>query len=155
MKISTEQPILNRNQFLRTCGASCLGLSALTFLESCGGAYYAQKPTIRDKAIVVAKTEFQEVTKKGTKIRPFVLVKLENQNFPIYLYRVSDAEYTAVLMKCSHQGNELNAHDGYLTCPAHGSEYDKTGKVTEGPAEKNLTAYKVTSDAENVYIQIA
>lgn len=155
MNTSSEGPVMNRIQFLRTCGASCLGLSALTLLESCNSAYYAQKPVVRDKSIVVAKTEFQQVTKKGTSIRPFILVKLENQNFPIYLYRVNDAEYTAVLMKCTHQGNELNAHDGYLTCPAHGSEYDKTGKVTEGPAEKNLTAFKVTSDVENVYILIA
>lgn len=155
MKNKTESPAMNRGQFLRTCGASCLSMSALTLLESCSSAYYAQKPVVKDKSIVVAKTEFQNVTKKGTSIRPYILVKLENQNFPIYLYRVSDADYTAVLMKCTHQGNELNAHDGYLTCPAHGSEYDKTGKVTEGPAEKNLTTFKVTSDAENVFIQIA
>lgn len=155
MKENPELSVLNRSQFLRACGASCLGLSALTLLGSCSSSYYAQKPVIKDKAIVVAKTEFQQVTKKGTKIRPYILVKMENQNFPIYLHRATDADYTAVLMKCTHQGNELNAHDGYLTCPAHGSEYDKTGKVTEGPAEKNLTAFKVTSDTENVYIQIA
>jgi Rieske Fe-S protein len=58
-------------------------------------------------------------------------------------------------MKCSHQGNELNAHEGFLTCPAHGSEYDAQGHVTEGPADRDLTAYRVTADNQKIYILIA
>ncbi len=72
----------------------------------------------------------------------------------VKLFRLSDADFSAILMKCTHQGNELNAHDGYLTCPAHGSEYDSAGKVTEGPAEKNLTSYRVTTDTQTIFIHI-
>lgn len=150
----SPQPI-SRQDFLKTCGATCLALTGLT-LAGCKSVYYAQEPVIKDKSIQVKKTEFVAVSKKGEKsIRPFILVELKGQAFPIYLYRRSDTDFNAVLMKCSHQGNELNAHDGYLTCPAHGSEYDATGKVTEGPAERNLTAYRVTTEGEFIYIHIA
>lgn len=153
--MSNEPNTINRAEFLRTCGAGCMGMVGLSlFLQGCSNVYYAQKPAIKDKSIMVSKSEFQEVKKGITTPRKFILVKLENQNFPIYVYRVSDTEYSAVLMKCTHQGNELTAHDGYLTCSSHGSEYDKTGKVTEGPAEKPLQSFKVTTDEQNVYINI-
>lgn len=111
---------------------------------------------LKDKVIQVSKKEFDIISKKKevTK-RKFMLVEMKGQSFPIYLYHAENEEYSAVLMKCTHQGNELNAHDGYLTCPAHGSEYDRNGKVTEGPAEKNLTAFRVTSDEQNVFIHLS
>lgn len=150
----TASQAITRQDFLKTCAASCLTLTGLT-LAGCKSVYYAQEPVIKDKSIQVKKTEFEVVSKKGEKsLRPFILVELKGQAFPIYLYRRSETDYNAVLMKCSHQGNELNAHNGYLTCPAHGSEYDATGKVTEGPAERNLTAYRVTTEGEYLYIHI-
>ncbi|XAZ82134.1 Rieske (2Fe-2S) protein (plasmid) [Fibrella sp. ES10-3-2-2] len=80
---------------------------------------------------------------------------MKNQTHPIYLRRLGDDNYTAVLMQCTHQGNDLNAHDGYLSCPAHGSEYDTDGRVTEGPAEESLKRYSVTTDEQYIYINIA
>ena len=148
---------INRLDFLKSCGAACLGaVSFSSLLTSCKTVYYAQMPVLKGNRIEVSRKEFDLVSKKGeVSVRPFILVEVKGQAFPIYLYRRSDTDYSAVLMKCSHQGNELNAHDGHLTCPAHGSEYDATGKVTEGPAEKNLTAYRVTADPQTIIIHIA
>ncbi|KAA9341101.1 QcrA and Rieske domain-containing protein [Larkinella humicola] len=154
--MSSSTTIINRKTFLQTCGAACLGTIGFTsILTSCKSVYYAQLPVLKGKTIEVSRKEFDQVSKKGdVTIRPFILVEMKGQSHPIYLYRRSDTDYTAILMKCSHQGNELNAHDGYLTCPAHGSEYDATGKVTEGPAEKNLTTYRVTADAQTINIHL-
>nr|WP_293843198.1 Rieske (2Fe-2S) protein [uncultured Arsenicibacter sp.] len=157
-----SNPIITRTDFLRaafgkTCGAVCLGTASLSMLlSSCKSVYYAQMPVLKGRAIQVSKKEFESVDKKGAvTMRPFILVEMKGQSHPIYLRRKGTGdEYTAVLMKCSHQGNELNAHDGYLTCPAHGSEYTAEGKVTEGPAEKDLTTYRVTTDEGNIYINI-
>lgn len=147
---------INRQDFLKTCGAACLGAVSLSsLLTSCKSVYYAQMPVLKGNTIEVSRKEFDLINKKGeVSIRPFVLVELKGQSFPIYLYRRSDTDYSAVLMKCSHQGNELNAHDGHLTCPAHGSEYDANGKVTEGPAEKNLTAYRVSANPQTITIHV-
>lgn len=148
---------ITRTDFLKKCGVVCLGTATLSILmSSCKSVYYAQMPVLKGRAIQVSKKEFENVDKKGTvTMRSFILVEMKGQSHPIYLRRKGTGdEFTAVLMKCTHQGNELNAHDGYLTCPAHGSEYDAEGKVTEGPAEKNLTAYRVTTDEQYIYINI-
>lgn len=152
-----QNTTISRTSFLKTCGAVCLGtVSVSVLLSSCKSVYYAQMPVLKDKAIQVNKKEFEIVDKKGAVTqRPFILVEMKGQTHPIYLRRSgAEGQYTAVLMKCTHQGNELNAHDGYLSCPAHGSEYDAEGKVTEGPAEKNLTTYRVTTDEQNIFINI-
>lgn len=151
-----QNTTISRTSFLKTCGVVCLGTVGLsTLLSSCKSVYYVQMPVLKGRAIQISKKEFEIVDKKGAvTLRPFVLVEMKGQSHPIYLRRATGETYTAVLMKCTHQGNELNAHDGYLTCPAHGSEYNAEGKVTEGPAEKDLTAYRVTTDEQNIYINI-
>jgi Rieske Fe-S protein len=57
-------------------------------------------------------------------------------------------------MKCTHQGNELSASGDHLTCSAHGSEFNNKGMVAQGPAEKNLRAFKVTADADKIFIDL-
>lgn len=146
---------LDRQAFLKTCGVACLSASALsTALTSCSSVYYAQAPKIKGWAIQVNKQEFL-AGDKGGRLRPYIIVEMKNQAHPIYVRRLGDETYTAVLMQCTHQGNDLNAHDGYLSCPAHGSEYDTDGRVTEGPAEESLKSYRVTTDEQNIYINIA
>lgn len=151
---------LNRQDFLRqavlkTCGMACLSTSVLTAaLTSCSSVYYAQAPRIKGWAIQISKKEF-DLDPNGKRQRPFMVVEMKNQTHPIYLRRVGGDNFTAVLMQCTHQGNDLNAHDGYLSCPAHGSEYDTDGRVTEGPAEDSLKRYTVTTDEQYIYINIA
>ena len=151
---------LNRQDFLRqavlkTCGMACLSTSVLTTaLTGCASVYYAQAPRLKGWAIQISKKEF-DLDGNAKRQRPFMVVEMRNQTHPIYLRRVDENRYTAVLMQCTHQGNDLNAHDGYLSCPAHGSEYDTDGRVTEGPAEESLKRYNVTTDEQYIYINIA
>jgi Rieske Fe-S protein len=86
--------------------------------------------------------------------RPFIIVRNERLEFPIYLYRFSDDEYAALLMKCTHQGNELSAAGDHLYCSAHGSEFNNRGVVAQGPAEKNLRTFKVTSEGDKLLIDL-
>jgi cytochrome b6-f complex iron-sulfur subunit len=63
--------------------------------------------------------------------------------------------FTSALLKCTHQGCELNVGGGIYTCPCHGSEFTIKGEVLEGPADQNLKTYTTTSDNENIYIQLS
>ena len=47
-----------------------------------------------------------------------------------------------------------NAAGDYLQCPAHGSEYDNRGKVTNGPADKDLRTFPVTIDNNQLFIDL-
>jgi cytochrome b6-f complex iron-sulfur subunit len=87
-------------------------------------------------------------------LRQFVALKIEKVSFPIVLYRMSDDAYSALYLKCTHQGCEVRPNDQLLACPCHGSEFDRQGKVLEGPAEKPLKKFPVETDAENIYITL-
>lgn len=147
---------MNRKEFLKTCGLACISGSAIaTLLQSCASAHYYAASELKDSSLKVLKTEFTQ-DKKGQPInRKYVLVKAENLNFPIYLYKLNETEYSALWMECTHQGAELSAQGEYLTCPSHGSEFDKLGNVTEGPAQKNLRKFKTTVDGQYIIIQLS
>jgi Rieske Fe-S protein len=83
------------------------------------------------------------------------LLKADKLNYPIYLYKLSATEYSALWMECTHQGAELSAHGDYLTCPSHGSEFDKTGKVTLGPAQTNLRKFKTSVEGQYILILLS
>ena len=144
---------MKRTEFFKTCGALCLGGALVAeFLQSCKSTHYAVSEQSGTN-LKVMKTEF-ELTKNGqTTFRSYIIVNPEKLNFPIYLYRMNESEYSALWMECTHQGAELTAHGEYLTCAAHGSEFDKNGNVTQGPAQKSLRRFK-TSD-ENDFILIS
>jgi cytochrome b6-f complex iron-sulfur subunit len=144
---------MERRNFIKQCGlvgASCVGLSFL--LESCASTYYA-KGTINNKGLQVSKTDFTIPEK--TTLRKYIIVKMDNSDFPIVVYRVSENTYSALLLRCTHQGNELSIHGDLLTCSAHGAEFNSKGDVLQGPAEQKLKSFPVTSDEKNIYIQLS
>ena len=103
---------MDRKKFLKTCG---MGLVALPFasalLTSCESIYYATS-SVKNNTLIVPLSEFEIPNKKEMTHRSFVLVKASSENFPICLYKTSENEYTASLMKCTHRGCELNVFCG-------------------------------------------
>ncbi|HSY20385.1 MAG TPA: Rieske (2Fe-2S) protein [Candidatus Acidoferrales bacterium] len=57
------------------------------------------------------------------------------------------AELFAVSAVCTHRNCKLNAEpDKTFYCPCHDSTFDANGKVTQGPARRNLPVYATTID---------
>jgi Rieske Fe-S protein len=52
--------------------------------------------------------------------------------------RTGTSTYTALNLKCTHQGVPVKAQGSGWSCPAHGSAFAGDGKVTKGPAAKPL-----------------
>lgn len=57
--------------------------------------------------------------------------------------RVKNPEYLVLLALCTHlgcvpQGVGTGSFGGFL-CPCHGSHYDTSGRIRQGPAPRNLT----------------
>lgn len=122
-------------------------------LSSCQSTHYATG-SIESNGLSVLKSEFIYLKKDQPMTREYIIVRNDKLEFPIYLYRFSETEYSALLMKCTHQGNELNASGDHLHCSAHGSEFNNKGIVAQGPAEKNLRAFKVTVDNQKIFIDL-
>ena len=143
---------MERRKFVKNCCYTAIGIPVLgSVLSSCGSIFYATATTEKNK-LVVKKSAFVWVKKEKEVIRDFVLVKTDSMEFPISLYKMDDDTYSASVMRCTHRGCELNVGGGIYTCPCHGSEFSTSGKVLEGPAEKDLTTYKTETDHEHIYI---
>ena len=145
---------MDRKEFLKVCGGSCLGLVGISLLsQSCAGTHYAQSTTNDDK-LSILKNEFSVIKKNKPDHRKYVVVKNDNLAFPIIIYRQAENSYEAMLLKCTHQGIELNVNGDILTCSAHGSEFSNKGEVIQGPADQKLKSFPVTTDEKNIYIQL-
>ena len=146
---------MDRKEFIKTCGFACMGGAVLTaLLQSCASTNYFALTTFENNRITIKKTEFVKVEKNKTVERKYVLIKTDKYNFPIGIYKISENNYSALLMQCTHKGCELNPHGNYLICPCHGSEFTNKGIVQNPPAEQNLQTFKTSSDIENIYIHL-
>ena len=144
--------IMERRKFIKNCCYTGIGITiAGSVLQSCGSIYYAT--VSRDvNRLVVKKSEFWEVKNDKKTERSFVLIKPDDSEFPICIYKVEDDKYVASLLKCTHRACELNVGGGIYSCPCHGSEFSTEGKVLEGPAEEDLKTFIIETDNENIYI---
>jgi Rieske Fe-S protein len=104
--------------------------------------------------ISVPKSEFIFIKNDQEQMRAYIIVRNDALQFPIYVYRFSDNEYSALLMQCTHQGNELSASGDHLTCSAHGSEFNNKGSVVQGPAARNLRRFNVQTSNEKIFIDL-
>lgn len=65
-----------------------------------------------------------------------------------YIARTGDTKFLALSLICTHKKCEVDKTENGFECPCHGSTYSDSGKVTNGPATKNLKSFKTTYDAE-------
>ncbi len=147
---------MDRKQFIKTAGMACISSTVVaSILQSCASSNYFAKFSVAHKKIILHQSEFIKIEKDNKQtIRKFVIVKTDLTSFPVCVFKISDKEYTALLMECTHNSCELNPQGGFLLCPCHGSEFSNKGVVQNPPAENNLKSYNVTIENENLIIQL-
>lgn len=84
-----------------------------------------------------------------------LLVEDPGSDLPIYLRRTAPGAYTAVSTKCGHRGCQVEPAADRMACPCHGSEYTFTGDILHGPTQRPLARFRVTAEADMVYIHLA
>lgn len=144
---------MNRRCFIHVTCSVCGSLPAAAWLGSCSPVHYVTG-SLTSEGILLSTVKFLDPSQKGAYYRKYIIVRHDDLEYPICLYRLSEKDYTALLMRCTHQGTELLAGGDKLHCPAHGSEYDQRGKVTQGPAEQNLRTFPVVADDMRILIQL-
>ncbi len=145
---------MNRRRFIKQSCFLCMS-AALTpgVLSGCQATHYVSG-VIEPDGLSVLKSEFTYLKKDQPIIRQYIIVQQEKLEFPIYVYRFSENEYSALWMKCSHQGAELQASGDHLQCPSHGSEFNNKGVVSHGPAEQNLRSFPVVIQGDKILIDL-
>jgi nitrite reductase/ring-hydroxylating ferredoxin subunit len=145
---------MNRKTFIKT---SCLACTSIGFmssiLEGCAPTKYTTG-TLQENGIMIPLKEFARQKKGQTVLREYVLVRHEDVQFPFCIYRLGDNTYSALLMRCTHQGAELQVSGDRLTCPAHGSEFDNRGKVLQSPAGEDLRRFPVSVIKDQLFIDL-
>ena len=130
---------LDRRAFLGVAA----GLTAAAALPGC--ASVAALPVVpRDGAVRLPLAEHPQLRAPGGHLR----LRLPERGAEIYVLGLPDGEFAALSPICTHLGCTVDIQGVRLVCPCHGSTYDRTGLVLQGPAERPLARYatRLTSD---------
>jgi len=145
---------MDRRNFIKKSCTACLSVTVLSSLvSSCVSTQYISGKLGKD-GITLDKDDFKVKQKGGTAYSSFIIVRNEALKYPICVYRMNDNEYSALWMRCTHQGAELQASGDVLQCSAHGSEFNNKGQVRNGPADTALKTFPVTVSNNEIFIDL-
>lgn len=145
---------MNRRKFIKNGCTACLSAAALAGgLASCTPTRYISGNLGKDGLTVDTK-EFETKQNGKTIYRSFIIIRNDALQYPVCVYRLNEKEYSALWMRCTHQGTELQVSGDYLQCTAHGSEFDNKGTVKNGPADRNLRNFPVTVSGNQLFIDL-
>jgi cytochrome b6-f complex iron-sulfur subunit len=114
----------SRRKFITTLALTCASLGLLW--------RYLTPPAIRRRT-VVARVPKADVPVEGA------LVFSQER---MALMREGDTVYALDLV-CTHLGCTVTVTSSGLSCPCHGSRFDRQGRVLKGPADRPLSRLKV------------
>lgn len=143
------QDNINRREFIgKTFKTITIGALTLTALDVTNLLAKTFEPGENEKVAekVIKLSDYPDLSSVGgyTMITSKVIV-----------IRVSSSKFIALNITCTHKHCAVDYDGESFTCPCHGSEYSKYGKVTHGPAEKNLKSYKITYDESSDELTIS
>jgi cytochrome b6-f complex iron-sulfur subunit len=128
LKMPMEEAEETRREFLAVLGTGAMGIAAL------GTAITAVRYMWPE---VLFETERRFRIGKPEEIAVGTLVVLPQQK--VYVMHVADG-FFAMSATCTHLGclTQYEKENNRIFCPCHGSRFDTTGRVTDGPAPRPL-----------------
>ncbi len=143
---------MQRRTFLKgACKICLLGAASAAVaaeLASCSPKTAANtfKPIVNNNEVEVPLSLFDS--------QPFQLISPKKFEYEIAVERKSDNTYKALLLRCTHQDNQLGTTGNGFNCSLHGSKFDKEGNVIKGPAEMPLQQLKTRIINNNLLIHL-
>lgn len=125
----------------------CAGLiGAGLLLQGCGAGMPIFKTSVQNNQVEVPVSEFAS----GKNMVVVRNAALEND---ILLVKKNDA-YSALNLRCTHEGFGLTATDKKIICSAHGSTFDFDGNVLKEPALKPLKKFNTQISNDKIIIDL-
>jgi cytochrome b6-f complex iron-sulfur subunit len=122
---------VSRRDFLGLASIGAVILSSLTVLA---GIFRTTKANVYYEESRKFKIGKPEEFPTGT------VKKLDDKK--VFISADTDGLY-AISSECTHLGCIVHATEDGFQCPCHGSKFNKNGKVTDGPAPRNLPWLKI------------
>ena len=133
---------------------ACTGGGALAVLLQGCSTSKTLTGTINDSDLVVSLADFETKAGNETHYKKYIIVNNDKLKFPICVYRFDAQTYSALWLRCTHQGAELQVFGDKLQCPAHGSEFNSKGGVQNGPADMKLRTFPVKIENNQLKISL-
>jgi cytochrome b6-f complex iron-sulfur subunit len=141
-----------RRQFCaRTCqlaSVAALGGALATALESCGGTGSPTSPSLGASSLPTVPGTLSgstiTVTITGTALAAAgSLALVRTSGGDVLVAHTATDTFVALSSGCTHQSCEITAFAGQtFLCPCHGSRFDTSGRVVNGPASRPLQQYQ-------------
>jgi Rieske Fe-S protein len=141
---------MERRKFLssscRICLLGAAGFS-LTQLIGCATTFPVYKTSIANGDLNVPLNLFEKSAVQ--------IVRPAGWYYDVAVQKNPDNSYTALLLQCTHQENQLTPTGTGYHCSLHGSDFDKQGNVRKGPAEQPLHHFEtsVNNDIVSVHVK--
>ncbi|MGI9078039.1 MAG: ubiquinol-cytochrome c reductase iron-sulfur subunit [Gemmatimonadaceae bacterium] len=132
---------IDRRDFVGLCVCALAGAAA----AGCA-SLVTRHVTPVDGKIELALAQYPEILEPGGSLR----ILPEGQSVPLYVLAIGDGAYSVLSPICTHLGCTVDIEGARLVCPCHGSIYDRSGKVLQGPAELPLARYSTQLSGDGV-----
>ncbi|HKG91224.1 MAG TPA: Rieske (2Fe-2S) protein [Gemmatimonadaceae bacterium] len=137
---------LDRREFVCLSACALAGV-AVSALAGCASLVTRQVTPV-DGKIELALAHYPELTEPGGSLK----ILPEGEVAPLYVLALDDGSYAALSPICTHLGCTVEIQGARLICPCHGSTYDRTGTVLQGPAQLPLTRLRTVLTADGVLV---
>jgi len=135
----------DRRDFVRT-GTAAL---AVLLLPGCASLVTRRVP-LENGRVRLSLRQYPELAEPRGSLR----LMPDGWEDPLYLLALDGGEYAALSSICTHRGCTVDLGGSGLSCPCHGSQYDREGRVTRGPAARALTRYAVRVAGDELVIEV-
>ena len=135
----------DRREFVRS-GTAAL---AIVLLPACASLVTRRVP-LENGRIRLSLRQHPELAEPRGSLR---LIP-EGWEDPVYLLALDGGGFAALSSICTHRGCTVDIAGQGLACPCHGSQYDREGRVTRGPANRALTRYPVRTTGDELVIEV-
>lgn len=145
-----------RRSFLKSCVTTTAIVGAAT---TCGGCAWFQKRDVQVEAPANASEIALSFADHPALREPNGFVRLEAKggDLRVIVVRLPDGKLVALSMECTHWGCDVDwdASAGDFDCSCHGSRFDPTGQVLEGPADEPLPQYAVSETEHGAVVSLS
>jgi Rieske Fe-S protein len=139
-----------RRQFCRQCSAGLAALSGAAILQACGGGGPTSSsggsfggsslPRVSGASagggIQVTIDAASPLASAGS------LALVQSSAGSVLVAHTGADSFTAVSATCTHEGCAITGMSGSnYVCPCHGSQFDASGRVLNGPANRPLQQF--------------
>ncbi|HVX27744.1 MAG TPA: Rieske (2Fe-2S) protein [Parafilimonas sp.] len=137
-----------RNFISSSCRICLLGAAgfSLTQIVGCATTSSVYKTSIRNGDLNVPLNLFEKSSLQ--------IVRPAGWYYDVAVQKNSDNSYTALLLQCTHQQNQLIPTGTGYHCSLHGSDFDKQGNVRKGPAEEALHHFETSVNNNLVSVRV-